>query len=257
MMLRMATGNLGHGSPGQSASGERLTAWLDELRDGDVQLLFLQEMPLDESWTEELARRGWALVDGCGPRYRCRSGVAVHESLGTWRPIDLPTSDYHGSYLAAAVVETPADVIVAVSVHASPTPLSQRDHDLWTWGDPPLRRGAPGDPAVWDSDHVLQTVGMAMAEEVGPVIVGGDLNEARRWDDDHAGHWGEDWFAIANGIGMHDATFSLWGEERPTHGRYQVDHVLVSESVASGLRTASFGPCPGGDHASLIVELDL
>jgi endonuclease/exonuclease/phosphatase family metal-dependent hydrolase len=256
MGIKIVSANLGHAITGTEASRELLEQWLQELAVADVDLLFLQEMPLADWWSAELSRAGWLLYEGGGPRYRCRSGIAVHGRLGRSDGVELSTSPYHGSYLAAARVTLESvGLVTCVSVHASPKELTPRYLDQWIWEPPPRRRGGPSDPPVWDSDHVLGTLAMTARE--GPVLAAGDLNEARAWDTTHAGSWGEDWFSFACEAGLHDLTYIAWHEERPTYGRLQADHVLSTEHLVPFLGEARIGLPSGSDHESILVEFDL
>jgi hypothetical protein len=110
-------------------------------------------------------------------------------------------ADYHGTYVAAADVAVPSfGSLLCVSVHASPTQLTKVDHVSWTGELARLRRPSPS-PPIWHSDQILSDVSHMVK---GPTLVAGNLNEARGWDDKYGGHFGEDWFAIAEEAGLHD-----------------------------------------------------
>lgn len=204
-----------------------------------------------------LRTAGYRLHEPGPPVYRCRSGVAVHESIGEMTPLALETTAYHGSYLAAAEVPLgSAGRVICVSVHASPTILRQEDLERWRWTLPRRRRGSTSEPPLWDSDFVLSTLG-ALVQTGASVLAAGDLNEARAWDLHRGGHWGEDWFAFAEELGLHDVTFRAWGEERPTHASYQDDHVLATADLLPSVRDVRVGPASGSDHASLELTLDV
>jgi endonuclease/exonuclease/phosphatase family metal-dependent hydrolase len=262
LVLRAVSANLGWGLASNAAPLDHLGRWLKELRAKDADLLFLQEMPGAPEWQSMLVKHGYQLHEGAParPRY-CRSGVAVHESLGRGELVTLPTQDYHGSYVAAAAVELVGPgAVTCISVHASPTPLRPEDVERWTGPDPRRRAGGPTDPPVWDSDYVLAT--LIAATEAGPVLAAGDFNEARRWDADHAGHWGRDYFLFADDAGLRDLTYRAWKEERPTHrprgdeGRYQTDHVFATDGLADRFLDASIGPHPGSDHESIVATFE-
>jgi endonuclease/exonuclease/phosphatase family metal-dependent hydrolase len=262
-MLRVLSANLGWGLAANAAPLDHLRAWIDGLRGLDIQVLFLQEMPADTEWRSILDEQGYHLHEGAParPRY-CRSGVAVHDSVGESRLVTLPAQDYHGSYLAAAEVQLDdLGPVTCVSVHASPTPLAEADIARWTGSEPRRRSGGPADPPVWDSDYVLTS--LAVAAGAGPVLAAGDFNEARLWDDHHAGQWGHDYFAFADDAGLRDLTWRAWGEERPTlqprgdGPAYQVDHAFATEAIASRLDSAEIGPAPGSDHESLLLTFDV
>lgn len=255
--MLVVSANLGWGGPQARPALERLEQWIARLAEDGVGVLLLQEMPQALEWRDGLASAGYRLHEGGPPVYRCRSGVAVHESVGEMHPVPLETSTYHGSYVAAAEVGPGASSpILFVSVHASPTALKPADLGRWRWAPPRQRRGTAADPPLWDSDFVLSTL-HTLVQSHRSVLVGGDLNEARAWDQHRGGHWGEDWFRFAEEIGLFDITFGSWGEERPTHGRYQDDHLLGTADVVALVTDASIGPSPESDHASLLVSLAL
>ena len=122
-----------------------------------------------------------------------------------------------------------------MSVHASP---QQADPALygWTGADVQPRDGG-GDPRytprrLWDSDLALET--LHLLSESGPLLAAGDLNEARDFDlvnGEQVGSWGQEYFQRLKEAGLHDVTFERWGEERPTRGTLQLDHVLHNDGT--------------------------
>ena len=247
--VTILSANLGQGFGAQAGAPVR-DDWLAEVARHGHQVLFLQEMPRTPEWGEQLATHGWQLHMSSGKTYPCRSGVAVPSS---WRAtaVHLPNEDYHGTYLAAVDAHVPGlGEVRFVSIHASPTPLTSADHHAWTGQLPPGRRPSPGAPAVWHSDQVLADIGAAAQ---APMLVAGDLNEARRWDEVHGGSFGADWFRNAGELGFQDLVHPVWGEEHPTRGEYQIDHVLGTADVECV--AADFGPEPWSDHRSLSVRV--
>ena len=69
------------------------------------------------------------------------------------------------------------------------------------------------------------------------MLVAGDPNECREWDQVEDGHWGADYFANVEASGYVDVTWSAWGDERPTclaaDRALQLDHVLATPSTAA------------------------
>jgi hypothetical protein len=251
--MRCVTANLGFGGPGTAADRSQLATWLDGLEERCVDLLFLQEMPGDDSWPGELAERGWALhVHTEGQPYRCRSGVAVHDRLGPAHPVPLPTGAYHGSYLAAVRVEA-GDLgpVTCVSVHAGPSRPTPTEIAAWKGGKLTMRAGGEW----WDSDFVLATL-LSLVREGGTVLAAGDLNEARRWDTVHGGTWGADWFRTAETGGLHDLLHASkqWGRESLTSGEYQIDHVLGTADLRGRITNAEALP-PPADHDPINFEV--
>lgn len=99
------TANLGHAMPVTASDPAHLERWFSNLTNLRVALLFLQEVPASDTWIRVLASLGWDVHLGAGPVFRCRSAVAVHQGLGPSRTEALPTSEYHGTYLAASAVD--------------------------------------------------------------------------------------------------------------------------------------------------------
>jgi endonuclease/exonuclease/phosphatase family metal-dependent hydrolase len=128
--------------------------------------------------------------------------------------------------------------VTLASVHASPS-LAEPDAYGWTGARPTPRHGGGdsrfvGDRA-WDADYLLSTLA-TMARET-PVLAAGDFNESRTDDFDEATHrrrgtWGKEYFDRAEDVGFTDCVLRACGEERPTRGRLQLDHVLASGRAA-------------------------
>ena len=190
--------------------------------------------------------------------FRCRSVVGVRRSLSLFsEPFPVPTVDYHGSYVAAASVVLPKlGRTVLVSAHASPTRPTEEQRSKWHDVPAPQARS---DGDLWDSDYVFATLESVAKNE--QVLVAGDLNEARAWDDLHPGTtWGADYFALAGHAGFCDVTFRLWNHECVTHGAYQLDHVLATNDVARQItdaRVVDLDDADEADHCPIRFTISL
>lgn len=248
------------------------------MRDEGVDVVFAQEVP-DTEWLDEWISSGYEVALGSGPRYRVRSAVLWRRALPITR-LDLPTATYHGSYLAAAeLIVRDRESTILVSTHASPNPV--REPHLSTWDSlvpvvapsrPWKRSGGGRYRGEWfDSDFVLGTAailtgawGRARAREL---LMAGDFNECREWDQIEEGAWGETYFANAAQARLVDVTWAAWNEEHATciaNGRrLQLDHVFATPATAHKISQPRIGDLvdediEGGhasDHASLTFTL--
>ena len=139
--------------------------------------------------------------------------------------------------------------MAVLSLHASPSPVSDEDKATWISAvgsrGLPVARDAranvhPG--TLWDSDMVVATCRL-LAEDY-EVLAVGDLNECLAWDATHSGEWGARFHERVVADGALDLPFHrLWGDECRTYfarGRahYQLDHALATPAVARLVRSA-------------------
>jgi hypothetical protein len=180
-VVAAVTANLACGGPHTSVTIEGAREWVKAAVSEGIDLLFLQECP-DGLGPILGDRYATFSHDGEKPAYRCRSILAVRRTpLLRASRYSVSTGDYHGSYLAAATIQlgtlTP---LVAVSVHASPTPYDDRYRDDWPGRLPDERRVQTGQ-RLWDADLVLETL-VRIAAQGCDVLAAGDFNEARAFD---------------------------------------------------------------------------
>lgn len=205
--------------------------------------MFVQEVPAQD-WIDAWTAAGYEAADTAGPTFRVRSALLWRRGgpVVASEELRLPTSGYHGSYVAGAMLRLAHldDVpIAALSVHASPRVVEQRYLDVWAEavGDLPDPRAGAGRDAgrLWDSDLVLATLRSIDLERF-EVLAAGDLNECRAWDDTHPGEWGREFFERVESACLVDCLHSRWGVERRTSfasgdAEYQLDHVLATERI--------------------------
>lgn len=252
MNLRAITANLGGGGPTATSYKTAADEWAEQVRqEKTLDLLFVQEVH-GEAWLDAWRADAWHVVVGSGPVYKPRSAIIAKFPI---KPVSYPTSDYHGSYVAVARIETrAADGYFIASVHASPTRLDAGW--LKRWDECGLPRPEPRtDLDLWDSDLLLQS--MRSVAERGPLIVAGDWNEARNWDCDHAGSAGAEFFERVEAAGFVDCAFREWKAEKPTHGTYQLDHVFASATVASQVNVSEAPGDAISDHSPIAFEVVL
>lgn len=257
------TCNLACASPSRSdgpTRAERIASamqWAAETRRAGVDLVFAQEIPGDE-WLHAW-KRNYEIVTVERPRYRVRSALLVSRSLRC-DLYPLPTVRYHDSYVAAASIVLPGiGPLVALSVHASPAVITDRYWTDWKASnlEPPIGRGTD---VPWDSDALLATV--RWVASTGPVLVAGDWNEARDWDDTRPhSATGTEFFTRAEQEDLlRDVTYRAWKKEVPTHrignkDSLQLDHIFVTPGIAKHLHVDSpaqaLGPWGASDHRSI------
>ena len=236
-----ATANLGCCSPGGARHISAADAWADDAVARCLDLLFLQEVP-SRDWLERFSSSYSVHIAEpveSHPKW-CRSAVVVRRDAIASELLVLPTENYHGTYLAGAVLDLAGVGPVAlVSVHASPNPSTDADKRRWS-GQPPAERrgGGRNAGALWDVDFVVETLRLLACDQ--DVLAVGDFNESRRWDTTHPGEtWGAEFFESVGTAGFVDCLERLWGEERATRGDHQIDHVLATPAVAERVTFAA------------------
>lgn len=248
MSITAVTANLGCASPSALGPARRAAAdsWAEQERREDApNLVFAQEVP-DDAWVDAWATAGWQPSVPEGPAYRVRSRLLWRgmEDLG---PLQLPTADYHGSYVAGRLLVVPGieREVAVLSVHASPRPVTDAELATWTsLTEPPVPRlgGGPTDGKLYDADMVLATCHLLATRYA--VLAVGDLNECLSWDDDHGERWGALFHErVAAGDVMELSFYRLWGGERRTifsakHRPYQLDHMIATKDVGALLASA-------------------
>jgi endonuclease/exonuclease/phosphatase family metal-dependent hydrolase len=271
-MIRAVTANLGCASPSAvgAARVQAADRWAQEQRDARVDLVFAQEVP--RGWLEKWAHE-YDMAEIQGPSYRVRSALLWRRGRIESERFDLPTAKYHGSYVAAAQLSLPGfdRPIVALSVQASPSVVTQPD--LQTWQGiprdlPEPRTGAGRDAGkLFDADMVLATVTAVRASHL--VLAAGDLNECVAWDETHDGRWGADYFDRVSQAGLISIAHRSGSEEQRTAfthagGDYQLDHVVTSPEVAAQIDSLVVAPWDEAlvatgersDHAPVSFELN-
>jgi hypothetical protein len=234
----LVTANLGgsFASPAVKASG---LAWADDTIAKRPAIVFVQEVP-SQLWLGRWMHAGYRITVGDAREWKTRSALLTRQDLSVTQVTrrEFPTLAYHGSYIAAARLASKRGDIVVASVHASP---NKAEPGAYGWpGDLPTPRKGGNDTRypggeLWDSDLLLETLRLMAGH--GPLVAGGDYNEARGHDlDDYGtrfGTWGNEYFDRATELQLVAWPAVAWGEERPTRGGLQLDHVLVS-SAAEG-----------------------
>src|SRR5262249_51635236 len=144
--MKSITLNLGCAGPRRNEYVGAAREWVDVVRCEGFDIVFAQELP-DDAWL-----RSWQpdydTFEGEGPQYRARSAVVVRRSLGATK-LTLDTGSYHGSYVAGARLRG----AVLLSIHASPTVVTERYLEQWPRRVPTPSPRYPGQ--LWDADMAL------------------------------------------------------------------------------------------------------
>lgn len=140
--------------------------------------------------------------------------------------------------------------------------LCKRAHQPKSCGSGQLNRhvGKPRrcELAPWWADVLLPD---ATSHSGAPLLIAGDLNEARAWDASHPGHTcSADFFDGIKEAGLTDVTFRDWRtRERPTRRDpdYQLDRVFASGVIADLIEVDDVELIHDGlsDHAAISFKI--
>jgi endonuclease/exonuclease/phosphatase family metal-dependent hydrolase len=181
------------------------------------------------------------------PRGRT-SALLIRKGLGLVVDADPDILSHLGTYAAAAEIATSRGSITCVSVHASPSQVAV--------GEAPeaLRQTRSCEVTPWWADVFIQDL---LASPRDRLVIAGDLNEARRWDNEHGGHvCSAEFFASVAELGLVDITWRDWNK-RERHTRrdpdYQLDHVFASTAIASDVEADAIEVVhdDASDHAAI------
>ncbi|MFM7059664.1 MAG: hypothetical protein ACKOZL_00535 [Actinomycetes bacterium] len=232
--------NLGCGGPHSAEVEASAIDWIQR-NAGEFAVVFAQELPQDDTWRGMWPDHEIFVSDG--PTFRPRSAVIVTRDL-TAEPFSYATSGYHGSYVTAAKV---GDVVL-MSIHASPTRVSEDARTQWSdlIGGRAVEMRRCG---LWDSDLVLETIAH-VRETSGAegVIAAGDWNEARNWDRKHPNGGGVEFFTNVRSAGFDDVCCPGDKDGAPTRDDLRIDHVFASRSIGKMIEVTGLGADPPADH---------
>lgn len=180
-----------------------------------------------------------------------RSVIAVKRAAAIAAEPAPDVFTFLNSYAASIRLTGERDLLLA-SVHTSPRP-----YDGPPRGDLPVR--TPCERVPWWSDALVADLAVHRGT---PMIIAGDLNEARKWDETNPSHTcGHAFFERLEQLGFTDVTYRDWDrEERPTRWGpdYQLDRVLASVAVAPSVRTTTLYPMLDlvSDHAEILFTIE-
>lgn len=229
------TVNVGGGPGGSAVRTSGMCAWA---RTASAErrplLVFAQEVT--DAFVEVWREAGYSVHIGVNRGWLIRSALlaAPGEVLTELTP-SIDNLQYHGDYVAARRWDSSTGPVVVASVHASPQ-LAEPVRYGWVGACPPPREGGSHSRypprRLWDADLLLETL-RGLAGGGLPLLAAGDFNEARGFDADDGGTWGAEYFERLEQHGLVDWTYDVWGGERPTRGKLQLDHVVVNKAGRS------------------------
>jgi endonuclease/exonuclease/phosphatase family metal-dependent hydrolase len=237
--MRIVTWNMGCGprpSPYRKHHDEAWTYLLEELR---PDVAFVQEALVAKI---DAARHDHS-VTVCELEADVKAGTAVLvRGLAATPAAKLVVSP--ATYAVTSTVATPAGPLVVVSVHVY-----------------------PGDDQHADLARLVEVVASSFAGM--PVLVGGDFNAARRFDEVYRrkkNKFGTFFEAMAS-AGFHEVHWALHGREvqsfwgRQTKEAYQDDHFFVTKSWATRVRSCDVIDNERvrrvSDHGPVMLDLDV
>jgi endonuclease/exonuclease/phosphatase family metal-dependent hydrolase len=255
MELRCVTRNLGRRT--------RSREWIEHLYEDEAaapHVAFLQELPAGPLSLPDhvvaLPEEPTAVGSS-----RCRSAILVDRRVLTpAAPAMYLREAVLGNYVARTDLKmTSGGRLTALSVHASPNPLSL-DHRAMVSAEH-LQRQAERHP--WYADVIGdEMVQLLAATRPDHVLAAGDFNEAYGWDSRYRTDSCAEFFGKLASGGYIDATRAAWPEELSTQTAqpYQVDRIFGSEGLQVRLPadpTRSVGLDDGlSDHLPIVFTVE-
>lgn len=235
--MRVVTWNMGCGpstSPYRKTHEHAWSYLLDELR---PEVVLVQEALVTK--LNELERTYSVALCDLGATVTAGTAVLVRGFEAT------PAQNLSVSldtYLATVEVRTPARPLVVVAAHVYPGSNQHAD----------LRK-------------LVGVLGSTFGDH--PVLIGGDFNAARRFDEVYGGRKHKAFFDAMHGAGFHEIHWALHGREiqsfwgHQTEEPYQDDHFFVTKTLASRARSCDVVDNPTvrrlSDHGPVVLELDV
>jgi endonuclease/exonuclease/phosphatase family metal-dependent hydrolase len=235
--MRIVTWNLGCGPPSSQYRKRHAEAWrylLEELRP-DVAVV--QEALVTK--IDEARRDHSVTLCDLGPKVAAGTAILVR-ALGTRVAPAVAVSPQ--TYTATAEIITPAGPLTITSVHVY-----------------------PGEQQHADMKRLVELLGSTPPGRI--VLVGGDFNAARRWDEVHGGKRYAAFFAAMKTAGLHEVHWGVHGREvqsfwgRQMKEAYQDDHFFITNAWASRVRSCNVIDNEVvrrvSDHGPVEMELDV
>ena len=237
MRIRVVTWNMGCGpkaSPYRKSHGEAWNYLLCELHP-DIALI--QEALVEK--IEEPRQDYSVTVCDLGPGVTAGTAVLVR-GLEVRRVPNISVSSH--TYTATTKIYTPAGPLTVVSVHVY-----------------------PGKEQHTDLKRLVDLVDRASGQQ--SVLVGGDFNAARHFDDVYGGKKYKTFFAAMEEAGLHDVHWGIHGREvqsfwgHQTTEPYQDDHFFITKAWSTRIRSCNVVDNEVvrrvSDHGPVVLELDV
>lgn len=235
--MHIVTWNMGCGPRASQFRKSHNEAWDYLLLELRPDVVFVQEALVSKL---EKAQRAYSVVV-CNLSPDVSAGTAVLvRGLQVTTAASIPVSPH--TYTATTGIKTAAGPLTLVSVHVY-----------------------PGKDQHADLKRIVDLLGSTSAEE--PILIGGDFNAARHFDEVHGGNKYRTFFAAMESVGFQDVHWSIHGREiqsfwgRQTTEPYQDDHFFISEAWSQHIRSCNIIDNEVvrrvSDHGPVIMELDI
>jgi len=213
--MRVVTWNMGCGPTASQYRKSHSEAWEYLLRGLCPDVALVQEALVGK--IDEVGGDYSVTLCGLGPNIAAGTAVLVSGFATRTAPTFAISSH---TYAATAEITTPAGPLTVVSVHVY-----------------------PGDEQHADLKRLVELMDRSLAGK--SVLVGGDFNAARRFDEVYGGRKYGMFFAAMKTAGLHEVHWALHGREiqtfwgRQTKEAYQDDHFFITNGWASRIRSCN------------------
>jgi len=235
--MRIVTWNMGCGPKAAQYRKTHGEAWDYLLQELSPDVAFVQEALVTN--LEEARRDHSVTVCELAPGVAAGTGVLVRNFEAAVAPSLAVSRD---TYVVPAKVNTPAGPLTVVSVHIY-----------------------PGKEQHVDLQRLVDLLDHTFAGQA--VLVGGDFNAARRFDEVYGGKMHGTFFAAMDAAGLHEVHWAIHGREIQTFwGRqakeaYQDDHFFIAKAWTSRVRSCTVIDNELvrrlSDHGPVVLELDI
>jgi len=237
MIIRVVTWNMGCGPTASQYRKSHGEAWDYLLRELHPDVALIQEALVAK--IEEARQDHSVTVCDLGPGVTAGTAVLVR-GLEVRGVPNVAISSH--TYTATTEICTPAGPLTVVSVHVY-----------------------PGKEQHTDLKRLVDLLGSASGQQ--SVLVGGDFNAARHYDDVHGGKKYKTFFAAMEEAGLHDVHWGIHGREvqsfwgHQTTEPYQDDHFFITKAWSAHIHSCNVVDNEVfrrvSDHGPVMLELDI
>ena len=237
MKIRVVTWNMGCGSKASQYRKSHGEAWDYLLRELRPDVALIQEALVAKI---EEARHGHSvIICDLDPGVTAGTAVLVRKLDVNVAP-SVAVSPH--TYTATTEIKTSAGPLTVVSVHVY-----------------------PGKEQYTDLKRLVDLLGSAFMGQ--GVLVGGDFNAARRFDEVYGGKKYQTFFAAMKTAGLHDVHWGIHGHEvqsfwgHQATEAYQDDHFFIAKAWSTCIRSCNIIDNEivrrVSDHGPVVLELDI
>ena len=237
MILKVVTWNMGCGPTASPYRKSHSEAWDYLIRELRPDVALVQEALVTN--IEEARSSHSVVVCDLGPSVTAGTAVLVRELDINVVP-SVAISPH--TYTASIEIKTPVGQLTVVSIHPF-----------------------PGKELHADLERLVSLLGTTLVGR--SILVGGDFNVSRRWDEVYGGKRHRRFFVAMDEVGFYDAHWGTLGHEvqsfwRPgTVESYQNDHFFITKAWAPHIRTCNVIDNEVvrqlSDHGPVVLGLDI